>query len=94
MDKYFLTPAEKLDAIYTILKEWESRRKWAVWYRIIKWAIIFGLAYITITQPGLIVGKITNYMQPIIMEQMKTIMEKQKDSIMQQARDLMPDSRK
>jgi hypothetical protein len=37
MEKYVLTPAEKLDAIYQILKESESRRKRAAWLRIFKW---------------------------------------------------------
>ncbi len=94
MDKYYLTPAEKLDAIHSLLTDTESRRKRAVWYRAIKWAIILGLAYIAITQPGLVVEKITKYMQPIIMEQMKTIIENQKESIIQQAKEMMSDGMK
>lgn len=92
MEKYVLTPAEKLDAVYIILKESESRRKRAVWFRTLKWGIIFAFAYIAMTQPWLIVGRVTNYVQPIIMEQMKTILLKQKDGILQQAKDIMQDT--
>lgn len=92
MEKYVLTPAEKLDAIYQILKESESRRKRAAWLRIFKWWIILAFAYVALTQPWLIVGKITSYIQPIVMEQMKTILSNQKDWILQQAKDLMQES--
>lgn len=87
-----LTPMEKMDVVYEIIVDEKDRRKREFWYRIIKWIIILMIWYGVLTHPEYVVGKIIGYVQPIIMEQMKTIIADQKDSLLKQAKDILPDS--
>ena len=59
---------------------------------MLKWTIIFAVVFLTITQPQLVINKITSYLQPIVMEQMKSVIDGQKESMMKQAKELMQDS--
>ncbi len=74
-----LTTAEKVDAIYAMLVANQARLSRAFWYRMFKWCLILGIGYFTLTHPGYVVGKMTEYIQPIIMEQMQTIIANQKN---------------
>lgn len=94
MEKYVLNTAEKVDVIFDIIQESESRRRRGSLFRMLKWAIIFAVVFLVATQPEVIIGKITNYLQPIVMEQMKTVIDSQKESMMKQAKDLMQDPAK
>jgi hypothetical protein len=92
MEKYVLNTAEKIDVIYELLQEWEARRRRNWLFRMLKWTIIFAVVFLTITQPQLVINKITSYLQPIVMEQMKSVIDGQKESMMKQAKELMQDS--
>ncbi len=85
-----LTSEQKLDEIYNIVKSQQSARSRSYWYRIIKWMIIFAIAYFTLSNPGYVTGKIMEYVGPIMVEQMKGIMATQKDGLLKQMKDLIP----
>ena len=87
-----MTSEEKIDAVYTMLKDNQARSSRIFWYKIFKWAIILGIAYFTLTHPGYVAGKITEYIQPIVIEQMKTIMTNEKDGFLDQLKKIMPAS--
>ncbi len=86
-----LTSEEKLDAIYMMLRSNQARLKRAFWYRIFKWCLIIGVAYFTLTHPGYIAGKVTQYLQPILMEQMKTIIANQKEGFFDKIQKMLPE---
>ncbi len=92
MEKYVLSTAEKIDVIYDLIQEWEWRRRRTGLFRLLKWSIIFAVIFLAATQPKLIIGKITDYLQPIVMEQMKTVIDSQKENMMKQAKDFMQDT--
>ncbi len=83
---------QKLTYIYQSLKDQDSRRIRAIWYKALKWVIILGLAYLALTNPGFIIGKMTEIIQPIVMDQMKTMMEKNKESLMESVQDFIKTS--
>lgn len=56
-----LTNEQKLDEIYDMLRQQQSRTSRAFWYRILKWCLILGAAYFTLTHPGYVTGKIMEY---------------------------------
>lgn len=85
-----LSSEQKLDAIYNMLQSDRSSRRRTFWYRIIKWLILIGIGYFTITHPGYVTGKVTEYLEPIIVEQMKEIMSDKKDGLMDQIKNMMP----
>ncbi|MBC7498404.1 hypothetical protein H7170_02060 [Candidatus Gracilibacteria bacterium] len=85
-----LTNEQKLDEIYSILQSQRSSQSRAFWYRILKWCIILGLGYFTLSHPGYVTSKIMEYVGPIIVEQMKSVMSTQKEGLLKQMKDLMP----
>lgn len=87
-----LTPIEKMDIVYDIVVTAEERRIREFRYRVIKWIIILVMVFGVVTYPEYIVGKFVSIIQPIIMEQMKDVIEAQKESLLQQAKDMLPDS--
>ncbi|MBC7503823.1 hypothetical protein H7169_02545 [Candidatus Gracilibacteria bacterium] len=87
-----MTSEEKLDAVYIMLKDNQARMSRAFWYRILKWILILGIVYFTFTHPGYVAGKITEYIQPIVIEQMKTIMNNEKNGLLDQLKKIMPSS--
>lgn len=87
-----LTPMEKMDIVYDIVVTAEERRIREYRFRVIKWIIILMIAYGVVTYPEYVVGKFVSIIQPIIMEQMKDVIEAQKESILQKAKDMLPDS--
>jgi hypothetical protein len=70
----------------------QARMSRAFWYRMFKWCLILGIGYFTLTHPGYVVGKMTEYIQPIIMEQMQTILANQKNGFLEQVKKMMPES--
>jgi hypothetical protein len=85
-----LTTEAKIDAIYAMLQADRSSRRRAFWYRTIKWLIILGIGYFALTHPGYVTGKLTEYLEPIIVEHMKGIMSDKKDGLMDQIKNMMP----
>lgn len=85
-----LTNEQKLDEIYQIVKAQESRIKRARWMRLLRIILIVAIAYFVLTNPGLIISKITEIMMPAIMENMKTTLENDTGWIMKQIQDILP----
>ncbi len=81
---------QKLSFIYNTLKDQEIRRVRAIWYKFSKWTIYLGLIYLAVTNSALIIGKLTEVIQPIVMDQMKTLLEKNKDALMESVKGLLP----
>lgn len=86
------TNAEKLDEIYRILKKQESRRKVGVWYHIFKLLFLAGLAFFVFTNSSLILGKLTDILIPLVTENMKTVMKDQKNGLLDQMKDMLPEN--
>lgn len=85
-----LTSEEKIDAIYTMLRSDQARMKRAFWYRIVKWCLILGVGYFALSNPGYVTGKIMEYVWPIMVEQMQTIMSDKKDGLLDQMKKILP----
>lgn len=46
-----LSNEQKLDEIYSILKSIRASQSRAFWYKTLKWGLILGIGYITLTHP-------------------------------------------
>ena len=86
------TNAEKLDEIYRILKKQESRRKAGIWYHFFKLLFLIGLAFFVYTNSSLILGKLTDILIPLVTENMKTVMKDQKNGLLDQMKDMLPEN--
>lgn len=84
------TNAEKLDEIYCILKKQESRRRAGIWYHVIKLLFLAGLVFFIFTNSSLILGKLTDILIPLVTENMKTVMKDQKNGLLDQMKDMLP----
>jgi hypothetical protein len=56
-----LTIEQKIDEIHTMLRAQASQSSRAFWYRMLKWFLILGIGYFTISNPGYVMGKIMEY---------------------------------
>lgn len=74
-----LSNEQKLDEIYSILKEQESRNNRARWFRLLKWGIIILGLYFVTSNPGFFLDRFVKIVQPIIMDNVKTMMNEKKD---------------
>jgi hypothetical protein len=90
MNNNQLTNEQKLDEVYTILRAMERRRMMDSLGRILKWVIILGIAGFVLSNPRLIVERITEYVKPIVMEQVETMTKELNDKLMQSAKDMLP----
>ena len=80
---------QKLTYIYHTLKDQESRRRRALWYRVLKWMIVLGIVYVIATYPGYIFTKISELLRPIIVEQAQTVLDDNRNSITKSLNSLM-----
>lgn len=90
MPNPILTNEQKLNQIYTIVTDMESRRKRAMWFRFLKWILIFGLAYVLVSQPDKIIWPITDYIKPIILSTASGIVAEQRAEMMKNIKDILP----
>ncbi len=86
-----LSNEQKLTYTYHTLKNQESRHKRAMWYRFFKWLIIIGAIALLYIYPGQIMGKIFEFVKPIVMEQTQSIMEENKNTLIKSLKDAIPD---
>ncbi len=85
-----LTNEQKLDEVYALVKRMEHRYMMASFGRIIKWIIILGIVGFVASNPKLIVENITEYVKPIIMDQVKTMTEDLNNQLIQGAKGILP----
>lgn len=88
-----LTNEQKLDEIYHIIKASERHRLQASVARIAKWVIILSIVGFVVSNPDVVIKKMTEIIQPIVMDQVKTMMESNQDSIMNSLKDMLPTPR-
>jgi hypothetical protein len=74
-----LSNEQKLDEIYSILKQQESRSNRARWFRLLKWGVIILALYFVTSNPGFFLDRFMKIVQPIIMDNVKTMMNEKKD---------------
>jgi uncharacterized protein involved in cysteine biosynthesis len=84
-----ITSQEKLDEIYRILTASESRRRSAIWYRVLKWLVIIVVAFAIANNPGYIIGRFTDIVAPIVTKQMKSVIEENKAGLMEQVKGMV-----
>lgn len=84
-----LTNEQKLDAIYQILQDNESRRRREFWWSILKRIVIFWGIILIYANYKIIIEVVIEKMKPMIMEQAKSIMEENQSDIMEQAKKMM-----
>jgi hypothetical protein len=87
MTEQHLTPEQKLDAIYDMLKKQESRQKRTTIFRTLKWLFILGILYILTVNPAFLQGVFTAFVgttmdavKPMILEQAKNMLQTQTES--------------
>ncbi len=85
-----MTNEQKLEQIYQILLDNESRRKSAMWLRITKWLIIAGLIYVVVTNPQDIMTRVTEVIKPIILSTASGMIAGQKAELMKSLQDILP----
>jgi len=90
MLEHIMTNEQKLEEIYQILKAQEARLARARLFRILKWMFIFVVVFIIIKNPSIILNSLTELIMPVIMDNMKTMMEQDSANIMQQFKNLIP----
>lgn len=66
-----LSNEQKLTYIYHTLKDQESRRKRAAWYKTLKWLLILAIIYFIAMNPMWIMEKVTTYIKPLVIAQMQ-----------------------
>lgn len=87
-----LSNEQKLTYIYHMLKDQEARHKRAMWYKFFKWVIVIGAITLLALYPGQIMGKIFEFVKPLLMEQTQSIMEENKNNLMKSLKDIFPDA--
>ena len=65
------TNEQKLDEIYHIIKDQESRAMRAKWLRLLKWVIILVIVYYVSQNPEVVLSKITDLIIPMVMDNMQ-----------------------
>ncbi|MBP9779829.1 hypothetical protein KBD33_04390 [Candidatus Gracilibacteria bacterium] len=84
-----LSNEQKLDEIYSILKQQESRNSRARWFRLLKWSVIILGVYIVTSNPGFFLDKLVKIIQPIIMDNVKTMMNEKKDGLLDEMKGIL-----
>jgi len=87
MSEQNLSPEQKLDAIYVMLKKQESSRKRMFFFRILKWTIIICFFYAVLTHSNEIFPSVKQLIEPVISNLIQTM----KPMILEQARTIMKD---
>jgi len=90
MLEQIMTNEQKLDEIYQIVKDQESRRQRAAIFRFIKWLIIFIAVYFIVKNPGVFIDKLMDILMPLVFENMKTSLTDESSGIMKQFQELIP----
>lgn len=85
-----LTPAEKVDKIYNLLIEAEKRRILQIRWRTFKLVVLLLLVLLIVTQPELILWKITEVLKPIILSTASGMIENQKSELINSLKDALP----
>lgn len=85
-----MTNEERLAEIYDIVTRQEARRKSGIYFFICKWLIIASLAYFVFSHPKEVIGKITEIVKPIVMEEVKTMMQDQKTELQESLKNMLP----
>lgn len=87
MSEQNITPEQKLDEIYSLLKKQESRQKRATLFRAMKWLIVLGIVYFLTANPAVLQGVFTDFVgttmdaiKPMMLEQAQTLLQNQTDS--------------
>ncbi len=86
-----LSNEQKLTYMYHTLKDQESRHRRAVRYKFFKWLIIAWLISLFYMYPGVILGKIFEIVKPLVMEQTQSIMEENKNNLINSLKDALPE---
>ncbi len=87
-----LSNEQKLTYIYHMLKDQESRHKRAMWYKFFRWLIIIGAITLLALYPGQIMGKIFEFVKPLVIEQTQSIMEENKNNLMKILKNMLPET--
>lgn len=85
-----MTNEQKLEQIYQILLDNESRRISTMWLRITKWIIIACLIYVVITNPQGIMTRVSDIIRPIVLSTAHDMIEGQKAELMKSLKEALP----
>lgn len=77
-----LTPQDKIDEIYTILKKQERRERWRAIYAWTTRIIAVTIILLALMYPGFIIRHLTNFFYPIIEQNVKQIISEQKNNLL------------
>lgn len=92
MANHILSNEQKLDVIYDLLKKQEARQARKKWFILLKWTIFTYIIYFLATNPTFILEKVTTIMRPLIIENMKNMMDYEKSDIFQEMKKVLKES--
>ena len=90
MSDSHITNEQKLEAIFRIVTEQEERRKTAFRLRLLKWCIFAGVVYFIVSQPEMILSKVTEILKPFVLSTASGMISNQKNEFMKSIKDVLP----
>lgn len=94
MANHLLSNEQKLDAIYQILQDQEARHRRKKWFHIFKWSFFAFIIYFIATNPALILDKVTAALRPFIVENVKNMMDYEKNDLFQEMKKVLKENQK
>jgi hypothetical protein len=91
MQERTLNNEEKLEIVYRILIQQEKARIFSQRMRVFKWLILLWIALLILSNPEMMVGKLTHYLQPMVMKSMSGVIQDQKLKSLQDMQKMIQD---
>lgn len=85
-----MTNEQKLEQIYQIVSDAESRRKSLMWFRIVKWLIIFALIYLVAMNRELVMTRVIDVVKPFVLSTASGMIANQKEELMKSLQSALP----
>ncbi len=89
MQNNFLTNDQKLDYVYEVTRIQEAQRKRAFWWWTFRRVFILGAVVFFYSNAPYFVGKFTEMIQPIVMDQATKMMDGKKEELLEKAREFI-----
>ena len=85
-----MTNEQKLEQIYQIVSDAESRRKSLMWFRIIKWLILIALIALIAMNREYVTTRVIEVVKPFVLSTASGMIANQKEELMKSLQSALP----